>query len=215
MIPEKLLSRMDIADEVNEKVRIRALIAAGDVGAGVTGVLRLYGAEIYGFVVALLEDDAASHEVYARVVVQVTTRLSSCPERFGLRTWLYLLARRELAGHRARASSPPERPEETSVLTPVLVPPLQESSPFRQTSFCGTISMFRKHLTPDEQEVLILRVDRRLSWTAIALTGLGEHANKSSTSELAEERRRVRRKFVEVRQKLTRIAASHGILPGR
>ena len=184
--------------------RVRACVAAGDVGSGVTGVLRLYGAEVFGFVAALIETPAIARDVYATVGEQMACSLAGFEWRCDLRTWMYLLARRELAAFRERNGAPAEIPSGPQK------PP--SSSPFRQKAFRDVLSTLRRRLPVQDREILILRVDRRLSWRSLAITGLGDRA---TDAELAREEARLRDRLERIKEKLGQIARDHGILVAR
>jgi RNA polymerase sigma-70 factor, ECF subfamily len=185
--------------------RIRALVMAGDVGAAVTGVLRLYGAEVYGFISALIEVPAFARDVYVAVGEVVWVRLPTFAWRCDLRTWIYGITRRAMAAFRAENGSP------SNVL--FTEPPRAPSGgPFREKAFRGVVAVLRRKLAPEDRELLILRVDRRLSWRSLAITSLGD---KAEDAELAHEEERLRASLDSMKEKLAQIAKEHGILAAR
>ena len=190
--------------EDSEK-RIRTLVEAGDLGTAVTGALRLYGAEVYGFIAALIEVPAFARQVYVAMGELVWAGLPMFEWRCDLRTWMYGIARRSIASYRAEYGTP------TNVLF-TEAPRTPSSGPFRQKAFRGLVAGLRRKLAPDERELLILRVDRRLSWWSIAVTSLGEGAGDDA---LAREERRLRVALACLREKLAQIAKEHGILAAR
>jgi RNA polymerase sigma-70 factor, ECF subfamily len=186
------------------ELRIQSLVAGGDVGSAVTGVLRLYGPEVFGFVSALIEVPAFAREVYAKVGERLSLGLRTFTWRCDLRTWMYAMARGELLAFREKYGSP------VNVHSPAQKPP--SSSPFRQTALRGTISAVRRRLSPEDRELLILRVDRRLSWRSLAFSSLGEMA---SEAELTAEEGRLREALKRLKWKLAQMAREHGILAAR
>jgi len=186
--------------------RIRALVMAGDVGAAVTGVLRLYGAEVFGFISALIEVAPSAREVYAAVGEVIWVRLPTFGWRCDLRTWTYGIARRAIAAFRAEHGTP------SNVLFTEAPRPPPSSGPFRQKAFRGAVAVLRRKLSPEERELLILRVDRRLSWRSLALTTLGETADEA---DVVKEEERLRASVDVLKEKLAQIAKEHGILAAR
>lgn len=178
---------------------------AGDVGAAVTAVLRLYGAEVFGFISALVEVPAFARDVYVAVGEVVWCRLPAFEWGCDLRTWIYGVARRTLATFRDQHGSPAN-----VLFTEAPRPP--GSGPFRQKEFRGVVAVLRRKLAAEERELLILRVDRGLSWRSLAITGLGDYA---SDAELAREEERLRESLKNLTEKLARIAREHGILAAR
>ena len=186
------------------ELRIRSLVAAGDIGSAVTGVLRLYGPELFGFITALIEVPAFAREVYATVGERISIGLRAFAWRCDVRTWIYALARREMGAFRDKHGCP------INVLSPTQKPP--SSGPFRQTAYRGVVANLRRRLAPEERELLILRVDRRLSWRSLAFSTLGEGA---SDAELSAEEERLRDSLTRVKWKLAQMAKEHGILAVR
>jgi RNA polymerase sigma-70 factor, ECF subfamily len=86
------------------------------------------------------------------------------------------------------------------------------SGPFRQKAFRGVAAVLRRKLAPEERELLILRVDRRLSWRNLAITSLGDSAEEA---EIAHEEQRLRASIDAMKEKLAQIAREHGILAAR
>lgn len=185
--------------------RIRSLVGAGDVGSAVTGVLRLYGAEVFGFISALVEMPVFAREVYVAVGELLWCGLPRFEWRCDLRTFMYTLARRALRAFRKEHGAPPKPLFQESPRPP-------SSGPFRQKAFRGVVAALRKKLAHEERELLILRVDRGLSWRSVAISSLGEHAGDE---ELAREEKRLRECLARLKEKLAQIAREHGILAAR
>ena len=72
------------------------------------------------------------------------------------------------------------------------------------------ISALRRNLSQDARELLVLRVDRGLEWSDIALVLLGESA---TPVQVLDEAKRLEKRFRSIRDELARNAINLGLLP--
>ncbi len=171
---------------------VRALLQSHDEVGAVRATLRFYGPELYGFLVGVLDDAARAESVYADVQTRLETEIGGFVGRCTLRTWLYVLTRRELRDRRRQGRAT------TASRRPLL-------SAERSISAANAISDLRTGLTEEERELLILRVDRRFSWLDVALTELGDR--ETDRYQLAATTRAVRARVEAVIARLRRVAA--------
>src|ERR1700754_4925291 len=80
--------------------RIRSLLVAGDIGQATTVALRALGPEVLGFLSGALGNDDAADEVFSTFSERLWRSLNGFEGRCSLRTWTYVLARRELGRFR-------------------------------------------------------------------------------------------------------------------
>jgi DNA-directed RNA polymerase specialized sigma24 family protein len=172
--------------------RVWALLWAHDEAGASREALRVYGAEVYGFLLGALDDPSNASSLYADVQKRVETEVGGLAALCSLRTWLYLLARRELRERRLQRG---QRGERTASFGRV-------ASGERRASSSNAISTLRTSLTEEERELLILRVDRKFTWREIALTDLGERAVDPERIALATRavRERIQAIILRVRQ---------------
>jgi DNA-directed RNA polymerase specialized sigma24 family protein len=181
------------ADPDRATGRVRTLLGARDDAGASREALLAYGPEIYGFVLGVLEDPASATSLYADVQKRMETELGGFVQRCSLRTWLYVLARRELRDRRLQGRN-----------ATVSRAPLMSGD--RRMTPSNAISNLRTSLTQEEHELLILRVDRKLTWRDLALTELGERAVASD--QIAMAMHVVRERVESVIQRLRRAAAA-------
>jgi RNA polymerase sigma-70 factor, ECF subfamily len=175
-------------------------LAAGDVKAATDVVLRGYGPEILGYFAAVLHDVEAGRELYADWSAQVFCDLGGFRGDASIRTWLYHLAATRLSRHfrdpfRKRKSELASGHEAAHVdrsQTPV----------YQRTDVKDRFRALRAELTPDERALLVLRVDRDLSWREVAEI-LGE-----------KEEAALRKRFERLRKRLRELAVAQGIIAG-
>src|SRR5262249_52258947 len=146
-----------------------ALHGAGQMSAVADGVLREYGPEILGLLVALLRDHESAAEVYAEFSASLWAGLPSFRGESSLRTWAYRIARNAAARFRRdplrrRGVAFADCPE----LDEIPHRPRTDTATYRRTEAKEGVSALRSALDPDDQMLLMLRVDRALAWDDIA-----------------------------------------------
>ncbi len=72
---------------------IGALLIAGDEAGAASAVLRVHGAEVFGFLLGVLDRGKAARDAYAGVAERIRQGLARFRWRCSLRTWIYGLAR--------------------------------------------------------------------------------------------------------------------------
>ena len=190
---------------------VRALVASGHVARATTAALHLYGAELFGFLAGILEDIPAARDVYAGVGERIRLYLPRFEWGFPLRTWTYAIARRELARYREMVGQ--RRVGPTSSAKPTFpLPDPMVTQPYRTSAIRSSVGALRSSLAPEDLELLVLRVDRRLTWRDLAITSLGDSASERAT---ARESARLRERYRLIRENLTRSAIRHGMLAPR
>src|ERR1700748_714736 len=80
--------------------RIRSLLVAGAIGQATTVALRTLRPGGLGSLAGALGNDAAADEVFSTFSERLWRSLSGFEGRCSLRTWTYVLARRELGRFR-------------------------------------------------------------------------------------------------------------------
>jgi RNA polymerase sigma-70 factor (ECF subfamily) len=184
----------------NAERSVRACLAAADHGRASDLALDAYGPELFGFLVAVLADKDASSKVYVDVSQRIRSELPDFRWTCALRTWAYWVARRELDDRRRR------RRRDPSNLGPPCDPVVTESR--RPTG----ASLLRNRLREDDREILILRVDRRLDWSELAVTSLGERA---SPHHLACEARSLRNRMAKILREIQQAVSRDSPPPQR
>ncbi|HET9627784.1 MAG TPA: sigma-70 family RNA polymerase sigma factor [Kofleriaceae bacterium] len=181
--------------------RIRSLLAAGDIGQATTIALRQIGPEILGFLTGVLNNsNEQADEVFSTFMERLWRSLNGFEGRCSLRTWMYVLARRELGRYR--------RGEQRHANGRVPISQLQEIlEEVRKTRTTigverrNELTKLRDGLPVEDRTLLILRVDRNMPWEDIALA-FAEHPEETSEAEQKREAARLRKRFQLVKKKL-------------
>jgi RNA polymerase sigma-70 factor (ECF subfamily) len=85
---------------------------------------------------------------------------------------------------------------------------------FRRTETKERVRALRERLDPDDQMLLVLRVDRNLAWRDLALVMLGDQHCETDDDALEREAARLRKRFERVKTELKQLAIEAGLLKG-
>jgi RNA polymerase sigma-70 factor (ECF subfamily) len=205
--------------EVRE-AEIRAAWAAEDHDGAVTLLLQIYGDELLSFMIARLRDRCAADEAFALLAEDLWRSLPRFEFRSSVRTWAYTVARHAAARY-ARA---PQRRRDRQLtlskhgqLSRLVEQYRSRTHAHLRTEVKSRVRELREQLEPDDQMLLILRVDRQLSWRDLAMIMAdGEEGVESATPLDAEtidrEAARLRKRFERVKAELKRLAKEDGLI---
>jgi RNA polymerase sigma-70 factor (ECF subfamily) len=87
---------------------------------------------------------------------------------------------------------------------------------YRRTDVKSQMRALRDKLDPEDQMLLLLRVDRRMDWRDLAMVmsaGEDPAGVGLNDEELARESARLRKRFERVKEELRRLAKESGLLP--
>ena len=178
-----------------------------------------YGAEIFGFLVALhrREDDAA--EAFSLFMENLWRGLAGFEWQCSFRTWAYAIARnvsvsyRREARRRARRQVPLSGWRELSALEQKV---RSQTASYLRTQSRTRFAALRESLPPEDQALLVLRVDRQLAWTDLARVMQTADAAPLDEPTLKREAARLRKRFQLIKDKLYALGRREGLIgPGR
>lgn len=189
--------------------RVRSLLAAGDTSGAATLVLRELGPEVLGFLSGVL-GDADADEVYSALSERLWKSLRGFEGRCSLRTWTYVLARREITRFRKGMRRHAEGRVPLSELKDVLAVPRSRSRSALATHKQRQLTALRDELPIEDRTLLILRVDRKLSFDEIALA-FADNPEVFAEVDRKREAARLRKRFQLVKQRLVARLRRHAI----
>ena len=202
-------------DEVHREgveAEIRAASERRDTKTAVSVTLSAYGPEILGYLLAVLRDDQRAQDVYSDFAEDVVRGLGAFRFESSVRTWVYTVARHACSRHLAR-----EKRRRTVALSAapealdVVAQPRTPTPPHARTTIRDGIERLRASLRPDDQTLLILRVDRDMAWLDIArvLTEPGTHPDEA---DLRAHSAKLRKRFERLKERLRAMAAEERLL---
>jgi len=130
------------------------------------------------------------------------------------RTWAYSLARHAYARFGRRD---PRRRELALSQIPSLAHlearVRTSTRPYLRSDLKDRVTRLREQLAPEEQMLLVLRIDRDLSWVEVAQIMAESHGAGLAGAELDKVAAACRKRFERTTTKLRRLAEQQGLLP--
>lgn len=191
---------------------IRAASERRDGKAAVAAALGAYGPEILGYLLAVLRDEQRAEEVYSDFAEDVVRGLAGFRFESSVRTWLYTVARHACSRHlarekRQRTVALSAAPEALDLAAQARTP----TPPHARTTIRDGVERLRASLKPDDQTLLILRVDRDMAWLDIARV-LSEPGTEPKEAELRVESAKLRKRFERLKERLRAMAQAEQLL---
>jgi len=168
------LAAIGYDDEVTERDALERRIRAACDGArwndAATAAIEGYGPEVLGYLYALTRNEVDADDCFSLFCESLWLALPRFRWESTLRTWAYVLARH--AWHR-KVRDPQRRVERRVPLSAAPLAALADKVKTRTLTFLRSekrnrLLELRDKLEPDDQTLLILRIDRALGWRDIA-----------------------------------------------
>ncbi len=184
--------------------RASALLRAGDTRAAAEAVVRDYGPQLLGYLVSVLRNDGDAAEVFSQFTEDLWRGLPGFRGECPLRVWTYRLAWHAAARHLRDPYRARGRRLESTELSRIAEEVRSSVLLGRREARQRGVDKLRARLAPDEQSLLVLRLDRALSWREVAtvLAGDGEEVDEPA----------LRKRFERLKDKLARMAREEGLL---
>jgi RNA polymerase sigma-70 factor (ECF subfamily) len=178
---------------------IRSFLVEGKTEQATTQALRALGPEILGFLSGVLGDDDGD-EAFSAFSERLWKSLAGFEGRCKLRTWAYVLARNEISRFLRGARRHAERRVPISGFEDIL----EDVRKTRSTLVAerrSTLTRLRDELPIEDRTLLILRVDRDLSFEEIALA-FADNPEVFPAADKKREVARLRKRFQLVKERL-------------
>ena len=195
---------------------VRSAWDAKDYDSAATLAIETYADEILSFLSARLRSGTDAQEAFSMFAEDLWAGLPRFAWRCSMRTWAYTLARNAASRY---ATSPHQRAARNVALSKVerlsaLVERVRTATHVHQrTEVKDRFRALRERLEPDDQMLLILRVDRDLPWRDIALTMAGD--GDLDDDAVLRDSVRLRKAFERIKAELKRMAQEEGLLAPR
>jgi len=164
-------------------------------------VLRRLGPEVLGFLTGAIGTIDAD-DLFATLSERLWSSLRGFEGRCSVRTWFYVLARHEIGRFRRGARAAHDKAGRRVAISAVQdVLAAARTTHAGRTEQCNQLIRLRDELPMDDRMLLILRVDRDLSWEEIALA-FAAAPEQLSGDDRRREAARLRKRFQLVRQRL-------------
>lgn len=181
---------------------IRALLGRGEIDPAATRVVEGLGPSVFGYLCSLAEEDDAK-EVFSMWAEDVWRGLGAFRGDASVRTWSYRLAWHASCRFRRDAFRRRREPIPDSAASR-LAASVASKSGLAPGSRRERLQRLRAALSPEEQSLLVLRVDRELEWDEIAAILSEEGAPVTSPA--------LRKRFERLKEKLAELARREGLV---
>jgi len=183
--------------------RVRTLLAAGDTRGAATEAIRGLGPKIHGYLRSVLRDDADAAEAFSVFAERLWRGIDGFRGESSFRTWAFRIAwnaalnvRDEAwrrLGRRFESGEASRLAEEVRTQTAVKVERQRDA-----------LEILRATLSPEEQTLLVLRIDQKLAWDEIAAVLVADGAPVEAAA--------LRKRFERLKERLAKLARDRGLV---
>lgn len=184
--------------------QVRALLARGQDRDAASVAIRALGPQVLSYLSATLRSDSDAHDVFSQFAEDLWKGLPGFRGDCSLRGWAYRLAWHASARFLRDPYRQRGRRLETSEASRI-AQEVRSTLGLDEAWRSERVALLRDALEPEERTLLILRIDRGLSWHEVALV-LAEDGG-APPSEVA-----LRKRFERLKGKLGKAAKDYGLL---
>lgn len=197
--------------EVDVEVEIARARAAGQLRDVATLAIESYGPEILSYIEMMLRDRADSADAFSQACEDLWKGLPRFQGRSSMKTWFYTLARHAVS--RLRRSAHPGRFASLSEVTDLAERVRSRTRPHLQTEVKVGFAAIRETLDEADRMLLVLRVDRKMSWNDVARVMTGEDQDQDpDEDEIQRAAARLRKRFQSVKEVIRERAIATGLI---
>jgi RNA polymerase sigma-70 factor (ECF subfamily) len=195
---------------------VRDACQRGDHATGVTLAIKGYGPELFGFLVAVHRNEADASDAFGELTEALWHGLPKFEWQSSFRTWAYATARGIMRTNRRNAGRREKRGRRVgdSEIAELAQKIRTETLGFLQTERRTRLQALRDGLPEEDRILLVLRVDRKLSWSELAtvLAEETEGAHVLDADGVTRESARLRKRFQVVKDRLRLLAKQEGLI---
>ena len=185
------------------------LLQSGDKDQVATTVVERYGPEVCRYLASMARDHDLAAEAFSMASEDLWTSLDSFQGRCSLRTWFFRLGTHSLSRLRRRPDQQARRRKPLSQIGEVAARIRTETAPHLRTENKLRLRQLREQLTEEEQQLILLRIDRNLDWKDIARI---LDAGDLDEAELKKSAAKLRQRFQTTKTRLRKLAETGGLV---
>jgi len=187
------------ADVARFDAEVRDLVTTGRMREAADVLLSRLSPELRPFLHRLLRDVALADEAHSATCERLWRGLGTFRWECSLRSWSYIIARRE--ANRCRMRHAHAGAQETTLSKADQVAASRTSASGKaSTTSRDQLESLRASLSDEDRDVVVLRVDRELAWKDIAAAFLED--DDASPEAIEREAARLRQRFHAIRARL-------------
>jgi RNA polymerase sigma-70 factor (ECF subfamily) len=186
-------------DAAGFDAEVRGFVLAGRERQAADLLLTRLSPELRPFLHRLLGDVALADEAHSNTCERLWRGLPTFRWECSLRSWSYIIARREASRCRARHARAGVQQTTLSKADEVAAR-IESASGTFSTTRRDQLDNVRASLSDEDRDLVVLRVERGLAWKEIAAAFLED--DDSSPENLSREAARLRQRFRAIRTKI-------------
>ncbi len=183
---------------------IARLLEGGDPASAATAIMHGYGPAVLAYLVALARDQDRADDVFSQFCEDLWQGLPGFRRDASVRTWVYTLAWHAWLRHERDPYRRLGRPLASGEMSRLAAAVRSTTAGHMKSETKDAVARLREQLAPAEQSLLVLRIDRRLSWSEVATV--------MSTPQETLDAQTVAKRFQRVKERLRRLAEDEGLL---
>lgn len=191
---------------------IRAKWDREDFDGATTLTIQTYGQEVFAFLVSRERAEDRASEIFAEACEDVWRSMPDFRWQCSMRTWYYRLARNAAVRYGKRPVNQSARRVRMSQISEIVDKVRSRTLVHLRSEVKDEFEKLREKLSAEDQALLVLRIDRKLSWNEIAQVMVEDLGDEQNADSLAKASARMRQRFQKLKEKLRVLAAEHGLL---
>jgi RNA polymerase sigma-70 factor (ECF subfamily) len=182
-------------DESALEAEIMQLLERGRLDEAASRAIRAFGSGVFGYLVTLLGDRSQADEAFAQMCEAMWRALPGFRGESRVKTWLYGIAWNVASHARRDARRKRAQPLDSNQAEKLAEAQRTATATWQKTAARDRLAKVRAQLSHEEQSLLILRLDRQLSFLEVGqVLGLDEPT--------------ARKRFERLKKKLQTLVAS-------
>jgi RNA polymerase sigma-70 factor (ECF subfamily) len=186
------------------EAKVLGSLDAGDVKGAATEAIRGYGPQVLGYLTAVLKDEDDARDVFSQFAEDLWRGLPGFRRECSLRAWAFKVAWHAASRYARDPYRRRHRPILTTEASKIAASVRSTMSTYAPGGRADRLLKLREALDPEEQTLLILRVDKGLSWEDVAQVLSTEGTPVAAAA--------LRKRFERLKDKLARLAKEQGLL---
>ncbi len=182
-------------------VRLKALVSAGDGHAAATEAMRALGPKILGYLRSVLRDECDAGDAFSLFAENLWRGIGSFRGESSFKTWAFKIAWNAALNVKNDAWNRLGRRFQTGEASQV-AEEIRTKTASRLERQRTALDAIRETLSPEEQTLLVLRIDQQLPWEDIA--------EVLSTGGASIEAPALRKRFERLKERLAKLLREQG-----
>jgi RNA polymerase sigma-70 factor, ECF subfamily len=190
--------------------QISALCAEQAYDRATTLVLQQVGPSVLRYIAAQTRDQDTTSDAFARFSEDLWRGMRGFRGQSTVRVWAFAIARNAIGQvlRKRRRERERSRAFSSTLANRIATKVRTETLQYLRSETKDRFAQLRQRLSTDEQALLVLRINERMSWEEIASVQL----DAPSEATVKREAARLRKRFQLVRDKLRKMAKAEGLL---